>query len=408
MRRAISSLALASLLLAGDNALAFTTLDTCGAGAPRRVKNLDGSQPSNLTVYYDTVSMPSGSAYYNALSNALARWADVPGAAGIWVNKVGSYPSLTDNYSDAWVEAMTDPGARGQTYLTTYESGVYTHQTNPMLFLTGSCHIVAADVQMVPASSAFTFNLPYHPDAPGQLGLSQAYNLGYAVALHEWGHAHGLLHNFEAPPTVDDTTMFSVMNGANAGPLPLMGSAVNLGWGWIRDTYSTAPTQDDGDGLRYLYPDGTTQGDIAASAQELQDEGSPAWPKWQVGSIRHGFTGGLCRGVRPTFRITSENTGTTWGVNTVSRLHLSTSASGYQRGSGIEIHRSSGITASTWSRDAQVLIPCCTPPATYYVYLDVDTNNASTGTDVNDVVRFTDPLPVANCQTSACAGVICP
>jgi hypothetical protein len=209
-------------------------------------------------MYISTVSMPPGSTWDSRLQNAMWHWNNVKGSGfNFYVGRDtdGSHSSgngVNEVYFDSSLSgALAVTSTRYHCYwLFGYHYGI---DETDIGFNTNYAWTTAAYSYANPSGSPYNFE---------------------SVALHELGHALGLKH--------EDTRMATLNSYyPNSGPL---GS--NREWD---------PLGDDRLGVRALYPDGTTEVDIAGSALKRIGVGtsdlvsSPTWA-WGGSYVNIEFT----------------------------------------------------------------------------------------------------------------------
>lgn len=174
--------------------------------------------------------------------------------------------------------------------------------------------------------------------------LGSPYNFE-SVALHELGHALGLLH---------EDRWLATMNSyyANSGPL-----------GHWKEW---DPLADDRQGARYLYPDSTTEVDIAASVFKRTGSGSSGLVS-SPSSAAHGSS--------VTIEYTLSNQGTSTQSFTVG-FYLSRNA--YISTSDVLLGTSSfsGPAGAVGTFTRTLTIPSATTAGTYYLGFFVDHQKA--------------------------------
>ena len=175
------------------------------------------------------------------------------------------------------------------------------------------------------------------------------YNFGI-VALHELGHALGLAHEDKVMATMN--TFYP-----NGGP--------------VGNDNDSTPLGDDRQGVRHLYPDSTTERDIAASALQYfktsKGEATALPSKPNKTTVKRGGT--------VTIDFTVMNLGTSRETYTIG-FYLS--ASDYITTTDFRIASNSGAWsdpgfAGTFSRALK--IPSWVPPGSYYLGFIVDYKN---------------------------------
>ncbi len=180
--------------------------------------------------------------------------------------------------------------------------------------------------------------------------LGSPYNFEL-IALHELGHALGLKH---------ENRWMATMNSyyPNSGTL-----------GHWKEC---DPLADDRQGARYLYPDGTTESDIAGSAFRRTGSGSSGL----VSSPLHAN-----RGSTITIQFTFSNQSTaTKSFNIGFYLSTNSYISKYDTLLGTN-HGAWGSPGFTGTFTRTLYIPTSINPRTYYLGFLVDNNNAISEND---------------------------
>ncbi|WP_440997959.1 matrixin family metalloprotease [Arhodomonas sp. SL1] len=203
---------------------------TCG-GNKMRYNN----QWTNM--YISTTSFPAGSSWDARLQNAMWHWNNVKGST--WDFYVGRDTDGTHNRSNGRNEVYLDNGLSGSTLAVTkrrwhcYWAFGWRHGYNE------------TDI-------GFNNNVSWRLGALDYSDLNDPYSFE-GVALHELGHALGLNH---------EDRWLATMNSyyPNSGP--------------VGHWKAWDPLPDDRQGARFLYPDSTTESDVAGSAFRRTGSGS--------------------------------------------------------------------------------------------------------------------------------------
>lgn len=188
-------------------------------------------------LYISTTSFPAGSAWDGRLQNAMFRWNDVKGSGFLFY--VGRDTDGSHALGNGVSEVYATPAPSGSALAVTR--------------IRYSCYWFFGWVQGIDETDvAFDSNLTWSTAALNYANLGSPWSFE-AVALHEFGHALGLNH--------EDRWM-ATMNSfyPDSGP---------LGQGRTWD-----PLPDDREGARFLYPDATTETDVAASVFRSTGGGS--------------------------------------------------------------------------------------------------------------------------------------
>lgn len=281
-------------------------------------------------MYISTTSMPAGSTWDSRLQNAMWHWNNVKGSSFNFY--VGRDTDGTHNSSNGRNEVYFDSSETGSAL-------AVTHVRSHCYWLFGwNYGLDETDIAFNTSLAWSTGSLNY-----GNLGSPYSFE---GVALHELGHALGLNH--------EDRWM-ATMNSyyPNSG---------TLGYYKVWD-----PNADDRLGARNLYPDGTTETDVAGSAFKHTGTGtsglvsSPLW---------------AARGSYVTIEFTFSNLSTATktfdvGFYLSSNDYISTGDTFL--GMNYGAWGSSGFSG-TFSRT--LYIPSWVAPGTYYVGFLIDPNNA--------------------------------
>jgi hypothetical protein len=281
-------------------------------------------------MYISTTSMPAGSSWDSKLQNAMWHWNNVKGSGFNFY--VGRDTDGSHNSSNGKNEVYFDSSETGSAL-------AVTHVRSHCYWLFGwNYGLDETDIAFNTSLAWSTGSLNY-----GNLGSPYSFE---GVALHELGHALGLNH--------EDRWM-ATMNSyyPNSGTL-----------GYYKEW---DPNADDRLGERNLYPDGTTETDVAGSAFKHTGTGtsglvsSPTW---------------AARGSYVTVDFTFSNLSTATKTFDIG-FYLSTndfiSTGDTLLGTNYGAWGSSGVSA-TFSRT--LYIPTWVAPGTYYIGFLIDPNNA--------------------------------
>lgn len=280
-------------------------------------------------MYISTTSFPAGSVWDSRLQNAMWHWNNVKGAGFNFY--VGRDTDGTHNSSNGRNEVYFTGLAGGTLAVTLKRYHCY-------WFFGWRYGIDETDI-------GFNSSLSWTPWTLNPNNLGSPYNLE-GIALHELGHALGLNHENRWMATLNSYYPTS-------GPL-----------GYYQEW---DPHADDRQGVRFLYPDGTTETDIAGSVFRRTGSGSS-------GLVTSPIT--ATRGSYVTIQWTFGNQSTsTRSFNTGFYLSTNSYISIYDRllGTNYGAWGSPGYTG-TFSRT--LYIPTSVTPGTYYLGYLVDNNFA--------------------------------
>jgi len=327
--------------------------------------------PAAFGMVQNLCSVAAGSSQESAYASAIAQYRNVTGMSDMVFHQ-GIWPSndctidLDDDWNDfALVDQAQIDGALGST------------------LVTRSCEeILEVNIRMANLDTQNFVN----PDEAFRVGQNpfNPGSTGHTAVLHEFGHAHGLAIGASSLPDNHPTT-FSIMRAST--PLPLAGG---LGVSHSR------LMPDDVDGGRFLYPSGSAQADLLASAQRLQSS-----PNAIVNNAAWG-TINKCRGDSVTFGWTTANTGTS-ALTSNQRFFIAPSDAA---------HNQTGVTLATWfsatvNPENQVHqtitanIPCGTAPGLYWVYHKADSaNSVAEVVESDNVVHNPMTLQIQSCGCS--------
>ena len=213
--------------LAALAALAGTTAQAAGwntcNGETQRWRN------GWTNMYISTTSFPAGSTWDTSLQDAMWHWNNVAGSGFNFY--VGRDTDGTHNSSNGYNEV--------------YFSGSEVGSALAVTFVRSHCYwLFGTQWGLDETDIAFNSNYSWNTGAVNYANLGSPYHFR-SVAIHELGHALGLNH--------EDRWM-ATMNSyyPNSGPL-----------GYYKEVDALA---DDRVGARILYPDGTGETDVGASA----------------------------------------------------------------------------------------------------------------------------------------------
>ncbi|MDG9670119.1 matrixin family metalloprotease [Hahella sp. CR1] len=313
---------LATLCLAAPFAGAYT-YRTCDGNAIK----WNGNQ---TTMYISTTSFPAGSTWDSRLQNAMWHWNNVKGSRFLYYVNRDTDGSHNDN------------NGRNEVYLDNSLGG----STLAVTLTRYHCYwLFGYQYGIDETDIGFNNNIGWNLGDLNYANLGSPYSFE-SVALHELGHALGLLH--------EDRWM-ATMNSyyPNSGPL-----------GHYKEW---DPLADDRLGSRVIYPDSTTETDIAGSVFKHTGTGTSGL----VSSPTYAY-----RGSNVTIEFTFSNQSTATKTFDIS-FYLSSnnyiSTGDTYLGSNYGAWGSQGFTG-TFSRT--LYIPTTVAPGTYWLGFIVDPNNA--------------------------------
>lgn len=289
-------------------------------------------------MYISTTSFPAGSSWDGDLQNAMWHWNNVKGAGfNFYVGRD------TDG-------SHSNSNGVNEIYLSNTEVG----SALAVTFTKYHCYwLFGYQYGLDEADIAFNNNLSWNTGKLNYNNLSSPYNFEL-VALHELGHALGLQHSDGVQATMNSYY-------PNGGPL-----------GYYKEV---DPLPDDRGGVRALYPDNTTEADVAASAFVRTGSGT-------TGLVSSPAS--AARGSNVNIGYTFGNLGTSTATFNIG-FYLSTndfiSTSDTLLGTNTGAWASPGAIGS-YTRT--LTIPANTAPGTYYLGFLVDKNNAISEANENN------------------------
>jgi hypothetical protein len=304
----------AALLLAGASAASAYSWRTCGGGK----QTWSGSRAN---MYISTTSFPPGSSWDGRLQNAMWHWNNVKGSGfNFWVGRdTDGTHRLGNGRNEIYLENNS-----GSALAVTYT------RTRCYWFFGWHRGIKETDIGYNVNYSWSTGSYSYANPTGSPFNFE-------SVSLHELGHSLGLLH---------ENRRMATMNSfyPNSGP---------LGYYKQWDPYA-----DDRQGARFLYPDSTTEVDVAGSPLRRTGSGT---------SNRVTSPGAAARGSWVTIQFTFSNLSTSTrsfniGFYLSTNSYISTFDTLLGRNWGA--WGTAGFTG-TFSRT--LWIPSWVAPGTYYL-----------------------------------------
>jgi hypothetical protein len=328
--RALSKLAVAAAILAlavvgpaGGSALAYSWT-TCSGNAI--VWNSGWT-----AMYISTTSFPAGSSWDTRLQNAMWHWNNVKGSD--WTFYVGRDTDGTHNNSNGRNEVYLESGLGSSTLAVTYTR-------YHCYWLFGYWYgIDETDIGFNVSKSWNTGDYSYSTPT----GSPYCFE---GVALHELGHALGLLHSDGAMATMNSYY-------PNSGP-----------FGYYKEW---DPFADDRQGVRYLYSDSTSEIDVAGSPLERSGSGTSNL----VESSTWAYAGGT---VSVEFTFSNLST-STQSFNIGFYLSTNDYISTWDTLLGVN-YGAWGTAGYTGTFTRTLTIPSGTAPGTYYLGFLIDYDGA--------------------------------
>lgn len=320
-RTALQALAILTVAAGSAHAASWTT---CG-GSPIKWN-------SNWTnMYLSTTSFTPGGPWDARLQSAMWHWNNVKGSSfNFYVGRDtdGSH-SRTNGRNEVYFANSSETGAALGVTFSRYQC----------YWLFGWRH------GRVEADIAFNAGYAWSTAPLNYANLGSPYSFE-GVALHEFGHALGLGHESNRMATMNPYYPFS-------GP-----------FGFYKEW---DPFGDDRIGARILYPDGTTESDIAASAFKRTGAGTSGLvssPTWAY------------RGTNVTLEFTFSNLSTMYRSFDIgfylsgdNYIHTSDRLLGMNYGAW-------GSAGATGTFSRTLYIPTTVAPGVYYLGFLLDPNNA--------------------------------
>jgi hypothetical protein len=309
-------------------AQAYTYVATCEGGIPLRWPDADPLPPL-ASMGINRSDFPAGSVWDTRLQTAMSRWNGVKGAEfGFLVRSDTNGVSYGNDSS----EIYTDDSGFGPGVL-----AVTKVRGHSYWWFGTKCELDEADIVFNSninwSTGEYSYQTPYGPPFSFE-----------AVALHELGHALGLGHS---------TSTLAHMNNSYPSAGPLGG-----GKEW-------QPVGDDRLGIRALYPDGTSESDLAMAVLKRIGPGT---------SILVSSPTSAARGSSITIEYTVTNLGTsnqTFDVGFYLSGNSNISTLDRLLGTTVGTSLVAGRTR-TYSRT--LIIPTSVAPGTYHLGLIIDPN----------------------------------
>ena len=314
-------------------------------------------------LYQNLYSIPLGSEREQAYHNAVDRWQTVVGMRDILFRdgyRSETWYDMDDEYNDVAIVSATNSD------LWNASQGKYSLGAT----------LVEWDGNVIyKTDTIVSSSLNWSKPSDAQPASDSTTGNGWAVFLHELGHAHGLsLNNMH-------TTGYSVMRGG--WNIPTQGADKNSA------TSPMKPLGDDAHGGRFLYPSGYTEWNVSATSSYLASDGD----------ITDNFVDKqICPGGSWSVTRTTVNRGQE-PVTISHRVYLVPDAEYFSR------YSATGITVSQWynsTHAAQTFytvsqtatVPCGTAPGMYWLMHKADRDNVLDETSETDNITTHGPVLV--------------